>query len=246
MKEKRGKKLKLGLIKKRFLLNYPQKIFLYGTIRKIFPFTMLSYSALCEMSDVINRVDAAEVPGAIVEMGCWSGGCGALMSFTTKKNRSNRKVWLFDSFEGLPELAEEDSEWAKNADLKIKSKDEKQLKPIGSYATTEATVEQALDMLGAKENVRIIKGWFQDSVPGVQKEIGPIAVLRLDGDLYESTKYCLETLYDQVSPNGVIAIDDYHLEGCRRALYEFFYKRNISPNIQNNNFFGGRAYFVKK
>lgn len=246
MKEKKGKKLTFGRIKKRFLLNYPGKILLYPVIRKIFPYTMLSYSALCEMYDVIRRVDKSSVPGAIVEMGCWSGGCGAFMSWTTKKNASDRQVWLFDSFEGLPELAEEDSEWAKRADLKIKEKDQKEIKSIGSYSTTEEKVQMALKALDATEKVHVVKGWFQNSVPGVQSQIGPIAVLRLDGDLYESTKYCLEALYDQVSPNGIIVIDDYHLEGCRRALYEFFYTRNISPNVHNNNLFGGRAFFVKK
>jgi O-methyltransferase len=246
MKEKKGKKLTLSSIKKRFLLNYPQKLFLFPTIRKISPYTMLSYSALCEMYDVIHKVDTWKVPGAIVEMGCWSGGCGALMSWTTKKNKSDRDIWLFDSFEGLPELAEEDREWAEKSNLKMKSKEQKEMKPIGSYATTEQNVQFALESLSAKEKVHVVKGWFQNSVPGVQKEIGPIAVLRLDGDLYESTKYCLGTLYDQVSSKGIIVIDDYHLEGCRRALYEFFYTRNISPNIVNNSFIGGRVYFVKE
>ena len=61
-------------------------------------------------------------------------------------------------------------------------------------------------------------GWFADTLPGC--EIGPIALLRLDADLYSSTKTCLQYLYSKVSKGGWVIVDDFPLSGCRRALHE--------------------------
>jgi hypothetical protein len=72
------------------------------------------------------------------------------------------------------------------------------------------------------DRVRIHPGWFQDTLPKAQSELGPIALLRLDGDFYESTRVALESLYQLVVPGGVVVIDDYgHFPGCREATNEF-------------------------
>jgi O-methyltransferase len=71
-------------------------------------------------------------------------------------------------------------------------------------------------------------GWFQDTVPAAAEKIGPIALLRLDGDRYDSTKVCLESLYSNVRRGGIVVIDDYgQFEGCRRAVDEFTSKMPI-------------------
>ena len=81
-------------------------------------------------------------------------------------------------------------------------------------------------------NYRIIKGWFQDTLPQNIDKIGNIAILRLDGDWYESTKVCLEYLYDNVVEGGYILVDDYNFwPGCKKAVDEFFDNRKIFPNI---------------
>lgn len=77
----------------------------------------------------------------------------------------------------------------------------------------------------------MVKGMFQDTLPNYWNEIGDIAVLRLDGDWYESTKCCLEWLYDNVLDGGYVIIDDYNLVGCRKALDEFIASRNIKVDI---------------
>ena len=80
-------------------------------------------------------------------------------------------------------------------------------------------------------DVVIRKGWFQNTLPIAKNEIGPITLLRLDGDWYESTKVCLENLYDKVIPGGYIIIDDYgHHEGCKIAVDEFL--KNLSFPIE--------------
>ncbi|HUP59862.1 MAG TPA: TylF/MycF/NovP-related O-methyltransferase [Thermoanaerobaculia bacterium] len=78
------------------------------------------------------------------------------------------------------------------------------------------------------ERVEIRKGWFQDTLPSAKHEIGSIAVLRLDGDWYESTRVCLDNLYDLVAPGGYVIIDDYNYwEGCKRAVDEFLAARGL-------------------
>jgi hypothetical protein len=157
-----------------------------------------------------------------------------------------KKLLLFPIIKKIfpSELSKEDTEWAQSAHLKIKENSGVPIKATGYYKTTIEKVHEVLKIVDVTERVEVVKGWFQDTVPGVKQKIGPIALLRLDGDIYESTKYSLEQLYDQVVPGGYVMIDDFNLEGCRRALYEFFYKNNISPFI-HNDVYGGRALFRK-
>lgn len=73
------------------------------------------------------------------------------------------------------------------------------------------------------------KGWFQNTVPADKQNIKSIAILRLDGDWYDSTKVCIENLYDKVVPGGFVIFDDYGLyEGCKKAVDEFFESRKES------------------
>lgn len=75
--------------------------------------------------------------------------------------------------------------------------------------------------------VRIIPGWFADTLPTVSTS--QVALLNIDADRYESVKLCLETFYDRVVPGGFISNDDYgHWPGCRKAVDEFFSARAIS------------------
>jgi hypothetical protein len=230
---------KLNLRKfKRYLINNPASIWKLFEIKKLFPYTMLPYPALHQMYKIIEEVNRRNIPGSIVEMGCWKGGCGAFMA----KYAGDRKTWLFDSFEGLPEVSEYDQHQAEIKNLNFKEGQE--IKTTGAMVASENDVYSILNILKAKANV--VKGWFQDTLPKHKKEIGNIAILRLDGDIYESTKYCLEELYDQVSVGGYVVIDDYYnWDGCRWAVYKFFYNRKINPVIVSQ-MREGRAYFIKK
>jgi hypothetical protein len=146
-----------------------------------------------------------------------------------------RETWLFDSFEGLPELTEKDSEIADSKGLPLHEK-------TGYIAVSEKNAQTIANKLGSKPH--IIRGWFDDTLPKYKKEIGQIAILRLDGDTYDSTKKALEILYDNVAYGCIVVIDDYFdFKGCREALYDFFKTRGIAPAIQSYPF--GRAYFKK-
>ena len=223
-------------IHRRHIFRDPKKLLLLRVIQKVRSNTLLRIGGLFQVYDAIHRVDKEGIPGSIVEMGCWKGGCGAFMASCTKKNGSNRQVWLFDSFEGLPEPSVEDVLGATKEPSKIKQ---------GYLACSEDDPLKILQELDVRDNVSVIKGWFQDTVPKHRQQIRQIAILRLDADTYLSTKYCLEQLYELVAPNGFVIIDDYkNWIGCRRALYEFFCDKDVNPYIQIYPH-GGVAYFRK-
>lgn len=80
------------------------------------------------------------------------------------------------------------------------------------------------------QQVRFLKGWFRDTLP--KAPIERLAVLRLDGDMYESTREALEHLYPRLSPGGYLIVDDYHVvPGCRRAVDEFRKQRHVTEKI---------------
>jgi hypothetical protein len=238
--------LSIRSIPKRLVLNKPRSIFLYKDISKVFPYTMQKYAALCQINEAVNSINKEKIPGSIVEMGCWNGGAGVYAAYCNKGSTIKRNTWLFDSFEGLPEFSKEDSREAEMYfGTKVKSTNNSKLSSSGFLVAEQEKVKEISIKMGVDNDVKIQKGWFQESLPKVKTQIGQIALLRLDGDLYESTKYCLEELYDLVAPNGYIIIDDFSSWlGCRKALYEFFYKRGISPYIKEYPY-GGRLFFRK-
>jgi hypothetical protein len=96
----------------------------------------------------------------------------------------------------------------------------------------------------SNDEVNLIKGWFQDTVPVTKNKIGAIAVLRLDGDWYESTKVPLENFYDQITAGGYIIIDDYlTCFGSRKAVDEYLSNNNIQTEINLDG--RGGVWFMK-
>jgi O-methyltransferase len=81
------------------------------------------------------------------------------------------------------------------------------------------------------ERVKLLEGWFQDTLP--RAPVTTLALLRLDGDLYESTRVALDALYHRVGPGGFVVVDDYHTwPGCRRAVDEFLAERGERPEME--------------
>ena len=196
------------------------------------------YLSMTERSTLENLAEQCKVhkesTAAFVECGVARGGCLALMTYLSNSNKS---VWGFDSFEAMPPLSEED---VAEADAAFKPEEW-----VGVVCGTEEQLHHTFDVLGlSRERVQLRKGWFDDTLVPNREDIGPIAVLRLDNDWYASTRFCLETLYDQVISGGAVIIDDYGLyQGCRRAVDEFRQCREIrSPMVKTN---GSEHYWVK-
>lgn len=229
----------------RLLWNDPKKIMLFPVIKKVWPYTLNGFITLVQVCDAIDGLNKSKINGSIVEMGCWNGGLGALIAWRSKKHNNHRTVWCFDSFEGLPEFSEADREKADKKGLVVRDGKSANLQSTGVFKAEINKVRDISKKLGIDDLVRPIKGWFQDTVPQTKQNIGHIAFLYLDADIYESTKYCLNELYDLVVPGGMIILDDYETwTGSRQALYEFFSERKINPSIRYYSY-GGRPYFIK-
>lgn len=160
----------------------------------------------------IELASSVKVPGCVVECGVWKGGMIAAIAQTMGPERH---YYLFDSFEGLPPAQEIDGfaaqEYQRN-----------DLAP-NYYDNCRIGSEYAYDaMTQAGVFFSVYHGWFKDTLPSFPLHT-PIALLRLDGDWYESTMTCLTNLYDKVAPGGMIIIDDFFAwEGCSTATLDFF------------------------
>jgi hypothetical protein len=227
----------IKLIPLRDYFNF-EKLYLYGS--EISQYTMSGYRRFSNIYDLSEMVEKESISGAFVECGVWKGGCAATMAYIARKYNSDRKIWLFDSFEGLPKPSEKDGIAAKSR-MTMNVKEETR-KCIASVKDIEEIFFKKLKI--ERKKVLIRKGWFQNVLPNVKDEIGAIAILRIDADWYESTKSCFDNLYDNVVPGGYVVIDDYgHWEGCRKAVDEFLESRNISVELVEIDYTG--RYFKK-
>lgn len=208
----------------KFIKDIPVKDFLnfkkLALFKKVYPYTMVGYLGLSNVYELAKLIEKDKTKGAFIECGVWKGGCSAVMAFIADQAKSERKIWLFDSFEGLPEPTDKDGLLAKEFAGKC-------------LACLEDVKKIFFSVLKINQkNIIIKKGWFQNVLPEAKNQIGPIAILRLDADWYEPTKYCLDNLYDNVIDKGYIIIDDYgYWQGAKQALDEFFKERKINPKL---------------
>jgi predicted O-methyltransferase YrrM len=193
--------------------------------RRVRPFTMCGNARLRGLHEAVRYVVAKSIPGDLVECGTAQGGSASLMGLTLKRLDAHRTLWVLDTFEGLPPPTVEDPDW-----------DVAKLY-TGQCRASVAEVSALFERLGILSECHLVKGRFQDTLPGIGTP--HIAVLHIDGDWYESVKVCLEELYDHVSPGGVIQIDDYgHWKGARKAVDEFMKKRGIKVSLRRLDYTG--------
>lgn len=231
---------------KRLFWNDPKKILLYPIIKRVFPYTLAGYRVLGQVVDAVDHIEAQNIDGAVVEMGCWNGGLGSLAAWRIAKYGGTRSVWQFDSFEGLPEFSEADKDKAISKGVPFSDGHLGTRTATGVFKGEYEKAREISRQLGVDDKVVIVNGWFQDTVPQVKHKIGKIALLFVDADIYESTKYCLDELYDIVVPGGMIILDDYETwTGSRQAVYEFFVERKVYPSIRYYPH-GGRPFFIKQ
>jgi O-methyltransferase len=185
--------------------------------------TMIGMQRLTSLQHCVETVLTEEIPGDLVECGVWRGGACILMrAVLAAYGDETRSVWLCDSFEGLPPGDAENFKADKGVRLDRFS---------FVLAVTEAEVRANFERYGLlDEQVRFLPGWFKDTLHDAP--IDQIAVLRLDGDLYESTIQALDGLYPRLSPGGFCVIDDYHaMEPCKQAVTDYRAKHGVSAEI---------------
>jgi O-methyltransferase len=194
-------------------------------------FTMISQNGFIDNLRLIDSV--RNISGCVVECGVWRGGMSAGMALFLGPGR---KYYLFDSFEGLPPAKPIDGEAANRWQQNREAPDY-----FNNCSAPEEFATGAMTMAGAP-SFRIVKGWFDRTLPN-EPIPEPIAVLRLDGDWYESTMTCLEHLFGQVSVGGIVIFDDYYTwDGCSRAVHDFLSRHSRPERVRT---FGNFAYLLK-
>lgn len=199
------------------------------------------------------------IEGSFVECGVWKGGAvGAMAKGNIDFGKKRRDLHLFDAFDDIcPPVAAVDGQKAVD-DVKkyslLQNEDEMQgqLEPIkgaydafGGHGTIDGCRKLLIeDIKYPQEYIHFHKGWFQETLPVDASKIDKIAILRLDGDWYDSIKVCLDFLFDKVVKGGLVVIDDYgYYEGCTKAVDEFLAGRNIKTFLSYST--TSCRYFVK-
>lgn len=194
---------------------------------KVAPYTMTNYNRLSQVYEFAKMLEDKKIRGAFVECGAWRGGSAGVMAHVAKRAGSGRHTWVFDLFEAVGKGTGETPEFYKE-------------KTSVDYANYILFSKLRLD----ETYVHVQKGWFQDTIPSAKWEIGDIAILRLDCDLYESNIFCLNNLYEQVIKGGYVIINTYDSwEGTKKAVDEFLSARGIKADLKKIDY-GGR-YFQK-
>ena len=195
-------------------------------------YSMVTKPGLEFLTVAVKQLEDGGVAGEFVECGVWRGGAAAAMLLSQYAINPNRRraLHMFDSFEGMPPAQAIDgcaaAAWQANASSPRHFENCR-----ASLDVAKATFAK----LGLPErDLHFHKGWFADTIPQFVHD-NPhlrIALLRLDGDWYASTKVCLDHLYPRVSENGIVVIDDYfQFDGCAIAVHEFLGSRRLPHRI---------------
>lgn len=183
--------------------------------------TMLGMKRMNNIQYCVEQVNLHNIPGDFIETGVWRGGACIFMAGLNKYYMMGRKIFVADSFEGLPQPDERypadkfDQHYTYNNDLAI------------SLEEVQNNFKR-YDLLD--ENVVFIKGFFEHSLPTAP--INKLSILRLDGDMYSSTIQVLELCYDKLSIGGFLIVDDFGGHNCRQAVLDFRERNNITSPIK--------------
>jgi hypothetical protein len=191
------------------------------TIKAVRPYTMVPDEGIAQTIYCTLDAMVHDVPGALVECGTWRGGCSFAMLIAQLHafGRIIRSVWMYDSFQGMSAPSPEDGTSAAQWYHASKSGQPDVMQQNWCVADVE-TVEAAAVQLGLVDHVRIIPGWFSDTLGAA--ELSPVAMLRIDCDWYDPVLTCLEHFEPRMSPNGYIILDDYYAwQGCALAAHDF-------------------------
>jgi hypothetical protein len=183
--------------------------------------TMIGIKRMANIRKLAEYVMLNDIEGDFIETGVWKGGASIFMkSILIAHNVADRNVWLADSFEGLP----------KANLVKYPQDSFMDFNSIDLLKVSIDEVKAAFSSLDLLDNqVKFLKGWFKDTLGNAPIE--KLALLRLDGDMYESTMDSLLALYPKLSFGGVVIIDDYLFPPCKSAVHDFLNMQNSQPEL---------------
>ena len=186
--------------------------------------SMIGAARMLQLQRAAEHVLEQRIPGDFIETGVWRGGACILMRAVLKVHGvTDRRVWVADSFRGLPPPAPERYPVDRGDHLHT----------IRALAVSCDAVRGNFARYGMLDDqVVFLEGWFRDTLPAAP--IAKLAILRLDGDMYESTMDALSALYDKVSEGGFVIVDEYGAyPRCRAAIDDFRARRRIAEPMQD-------------
>lgn len=186
--------------------------------------TMIGMQRLTSLQHSVETVLSEDIPGDLVECGVWRGGASILMrAVLGAYGDETRRVWVCDSFAGVP--PPDPTHYKADAGIKLH-------RAARILAVSEEEVRANFQRYGLLDDqVCFLPGLFKDTLHDAPIE--RIAVLRLDGDLYESTIQALDSLYPRLSRGGFCIVDDYHaIAACRQAVEDYRAEHEIAAEIQ--------------
>jgi len=186
--------------------------------------TMIGRRRLEQLHEAMHLVRSEGLKGDFMETGVWRGGASMYMAAFNRIYNLGRRIIAADSFRGLPSPnpnieADAGAVWHDFSYLSVSIDDVKE--NFETYGRLD-------------DKVIFVPGFFSESLKGFHFE--PLSILRLDGDLYESTMDVLTYAYDAVVPGGFVIVDHYYLENAQRAVSDFLSSRAISVELHAIDF----------
>jgi len=190
-------------------------------INQVRPYTMTSEERMIQLIRGVQYIISNKIEGDFVECGVWKGGSSMLIALTLQNmNVNDRKIWMYDTYEGMSDPTVEDKHFDGSDAQKLLNETNRLEDQIWCYSTFEEVEENIKSTKYPSHLIKMIKGKVEDTIP--ENLPLKISLLRLDTDFYESTKHELNHLYPILSKFGVLFIDDYgHWQGARQATDEF-------------------------
>lgn len=189
------------------------------------------------LTDLVLR---RAIAGDIIETGTFRGGTTIAILFALADRAPEKAVWAADSFQGLPVSVAQDQK----CDRRNNGGKACDIRSAGTFMSTRGTFESNLWRFAVnRTRLRVVEGWFSQTLPTSGMRRRGLSFIRADGDLYMSTRDALRALYPLLRPGGVIYIDDYgSFGGCGKAVDEFRDEHNISSPLHeiwedNHSFF---------
>lgn len=183
--------------------------------------TMIGYKRLTNIEYCIWKINEDGIEGDLIETGVWRGGAAIFMKAVLNELKIyDKKLWLADSFQGLPKP---NNKYA--IDKLSNLHKQKILKVSKEEVENNFRLYDLLD-----DQVKFIEGWFDETLP--KAPIEKLSLLRLDGDLYESTIIALQSLYPKLAIGGFVIIDDFNaFQFCKKAVLDYRLENDINENM---------------
>ena len=208
-------------------------------IKRVLPYTMTSYERLYALIEAVRYVVRNDIEGCFVECGVYKGGSMMAMALSLlSEGVSDRDLYLFDTYEGMPKPGEKDIDiWGGSASETFEKKRISDTSSTWANASLKS-VKKAMSTTGyPMERVHFVKGLVEDTIPSNAPDV--LSLVRLDTDWYQSTLHEMINLYPRLSSGGVLIVDDYgHFRGAREAVDEYFAEHHISPLLNRIDYSG--------